>query len=626
MSFEGRSWADMSDDDDDTYGTMLMDYEKLMDNPVAPPRAPSPPAVVLPTLRVASPRSPTLRVASSRSPTKRAMFPENALAAILQQAHTMRQSHHDTVELEVRLGRQCGSHFDSGVPRATFESLMAHCRKLATQAPHETHETSILFTPTHDSQARYRATLEAKSKRVKGVCEKIRHRNLDLATVPFDVRLSLASENAVAMSLTETPTGYARHKQRWSFQMPLLTGCRVDLTRVVVDDTSTPRYEVEIEFDMQQLPSAQQVQYTYDTLFATFFDTTSLSPAFLDIPLVTTTTMRPETWHATMTSALHEAVDLRRDKDKVPRYLGSMPITFLRHYIPRLRDGRQPYYVAEKTDGERYLLFARPGQPALLINRATDFLPIATTKRTTFTHPIVLDGEMVRDVRSFQPVFLVFDVLAIKGHALLGLPFRERNKHLANLRFDTMRLPFKITLKRYHPLSKLKSGVFQCIQRHPLTKERLFRDTPNKLIYRTDGVIFQPNRPYRMGTDYSFFKYKYADELTVEFAMRYVLRNGQRDRQRYQLCLNQRGQRQYYIYRTYALRDLELDERARLTHLLESKSPAIGEFCYDAKVGRWVLLAPRYDKRTPNIVDILLDTLELLTQKLTPKQLVDALV
>jgi hypothetical protein len=601
MSFEGRSWADISDDDDDDYETMLVDYEDLEKNPVAPPRAPSPPTL---------PRTSSPPPLPSPKPTrvKRASFPENALAALLQQAKTMCESHKDTVELEFRLGRCSGSHFDSGIPRATFEGIMALCRKLATQPPHETHDTSILFSPGLATQTtaptQYRATIDAKTKRIKEVCEKIRHRNLNVASAPFDIRLSLATENRVDHSLTERPKGYTRHKQRWSFELPLLTGCRI-----------------------LQLPSEQHVQYAYDTLFATFFDGSFLSPAFLDVPLAEPT-MRPETWHATMRSELFATLKRKSNGNGQYRYPGSLPITFLRHYFPQLNASKQSYAVAEKTDGERYLMFARPGQPLLLVNRSTDFLPVRTTKRTTFLHPIVLDGEMVRDARSFAPVFLVFDVLALKDDALLELPFRERQRHLANMRFDTLHAPFKVAQKHYHPLSKLKSDVFQCIRRHPLTKERLFYDNANQLVYRTDGVIFQPNRPYRMGTDYSFFKYKYADELTVEFALRYALRGGQCDRQRYQLCLTQRGSRQFHVYRTYALRNVAPDERTRLTRLLDSGTShtlAIGEFCYDAKIGRWVLVAPRYDKRRPNVVDILLDTLELLTQKLTPKQLVEAL-
>ena len=140
-----------------------------------------------------------------------------------------------------------------------------------------------------------------------------------------------------------------------------------------------------------------------------------------------------------------------------------------------------------------------------------------------------------------------------------------------------------------------------------------------------------------MGTDFAFYKYKYPDELTVEFAVRYVMRRSgnkapSTDRFRYQLCLNQRGRGRdgggLYIYRTYAMQDVGDVERTRIQHLLSANAGrhglTIGEFKYDAKTGYWRLLQARHDKRQPNLIDILVDTMELLTQKLTVKQLVKA--
>lgn len=36
---------------------------------------------------------------------------------------------------------------------------------------------------------------------------------------------------------------------------------------------------------------------------------------------------------------------------------------------------------------------------------------------------------------------------------------------------------------------------------------------------QTDGIVFQPDAPYQTGTDLSFFKWKWMDTVTIDFAI-----------------------------------------------------------------------------------------------------------
>ncbi len=586
---------------------------------------------------VAPPPAPIPLVASANLRQHR-----DRIEALLQQARVMQQTHGDTTEIEVRLGQASRHQFESGVPATTFDALMAVCRRVCTKPPEQSNTTTIVFD---QDQKQYRATLDAKGATVS-VCEKVRHRYVDMRAQPFDMRLALSTENPISYrdALVKVPTsgGFRRRKQRWSFSLPHLALCRVDMTRVVSANGATT-YEVEFELMYTDAAShlndlmndLHQLYRVFFGAFNTVHPTATnarLSMAFLDIAVEPGSANG--TWRTHVEQLMRREMGLGADggSSRAPRFLGSNPVTFLPHYVPTIRyqvANNKPYYVAEKTDGVRYLLWIEPGaETAVLVNRAAHLFqvkPHAPFK--TLRHPILLDGEMVRDVRTFKPVFLVFDVLASHGHTHTTQPFHVRQRTLATIALSTLNLPFRLVVKQYHPLAALKTAVFGAIQRHRLTGERLFRDREHNLVYRSDGVIFAPATPYRSGTDRAFYKYKYPDELTVEFAVRYPKRGERLDTHQYQLCLNTKNG--FYVYRTYRLQHMSPAEQTRIRALLSDAGGqrnhhggSIGEFYYDTQQGRWMLLHARADKTQPNLVNVLVDTLELLTQKITAKKLV----
>ena len=117
------------------------------------------------------------------------------------------------------------------------------------------------------------------------------------------------------------------------------------------------------------------------------------------------------------------------------------------------------YYLSEKTDGVRCILVCT-GSSIVLVDRASHETKKAYQPKPrdgnddgggggaaekkdpmhalalTIKPGAVLDGEVVVHRRSRQPVFIVFDVLAISANEpILHLPFAQRLRHLRSASF-----------------------------------------------------------------------------------------------------------------------------------------------------------------------------------------------
>jgi mRNA guanylyltransferase len=142
----------------------------------------------------------------------------------------------------------------------------------------------------------------------------------------------------------------------------------------------------------------------------------------------------------------HEAEQLREvvanllDRDN-PRFPGAQPVSFAREHIAELQ--RNEYFMCEKTDGIRCLLFffyrenEHGFQPAtFLIDRKNNYYEVLPPLRfphhqfpndeDKFLFGTILDGELVNDRVPGQPkprlIFYVFDCLVIDGHNYTAKP------------------------------------------------------------------------------------------------------------------------------------------------------------------------------------------------------------
>lgn len=243
------------------------------------------------------------------------------------------------------------------------------------------------------------------------------------------------------------------------------------------------------------------------------------------------------------------------------RFPGSQPVSFERHHLAEIGEqvrasGVYPvYYVAEKTDGMRYMLMIVPrGEGAWMIDRNFNMRRLGarfpSVKPGQFLGFTLLDGELVEDTdrstgRSSLR-YLVYDACVVDNtnvtqrtlhmrlhavrHLVLG-PWFEKVPFDSNL--------FRIELKDQFDLTQLHH-IFDSITPSADKSKHLFTFTDVKQVevrrrgddggettvvtthnleHGTDGIIFTPiNTPYVYGTDRKVLKWKPAEMNSVDFA------------------------------------------------------------------------------------------------------------
>ncbi|KAI9218316.1 mRNA capping enzyme, catalytic domain-containing protein [Blastocladiella britannica] len=212
---------------------------------------------------------------------------------------------------------------------------------------------------------------------------------------------------------------------------------------------------------------------------------------------------------------------------------GAQPVSFLQGHLQELM--QHNYFVCEKTDGLRFLLYATFNRAenkfeTFLINRSNAYfytkilLPTPPEpgrhQYTKFHNGTLLDGELIVDMEadgSTRTRFLVFDCLATCGKVLIDRPFTKRLGHfrefvlkpLERMRIERpdliQRIPFEIEDKKMH----LSYAVEQIFAEMPLLK------------HKSDGLIFTSSEDcYTLGTDQKILKWKPAEENSVDFLLR----------------------------------------------------------------------------------------------------------
>jgi mRNA capping enzyme, C-terminal domain len=132
----------------------------------------------------------------------------------------------------------------------------------------------------------------------------------------------------------------------------------------------------------------------------------------------------------------------------------------------------------------------------------------------------------------------------------------------------------------------------------------------------TDGIIFQPNLPYVLGTDVNLLKWKYLDTVTVDVEI-LPLRHSEDDDVLRVGCM---GEEQTVVDMTrYVL--LPASERLRLEADKFEAGGKIAEVGFDPETGEWYYLTIRSDKVAPNHISTVLGTLLELAESLTTDEL-----
>jgi mRNA capping enzyme, catalytic domain/mRNA capping enzyme, C-terminal domain len=313
--------------------------------------------------------------------------------------------------------------------------------------------------------------------------------------------------------------------------------------------------------------------------------------------------------------------------------------------IQRLSDNS--YYLSEKTDGARHFLIFTGLNTAVLVDRAMRCKrPKPNSDHEPFAHLMgkikpgtVFDGEVVmnRSGREPRPIFIVFDVLTISmNEPVRHLPFEQRLRHLREASFvanscapsvfepslirDTS-LPLPLILKNFVKRTEVDNLLSF------VGEERGMRCYHNgdAHYHPTDGIIFQPNRPYVCGTDVRLLKWKYLDTVTIDVELMAGYRTGDNFEEdangEEKLCTAVMGPEKTDVDMTrYII--LPQSERLRMeADRHESRDGRIAEVGFDPETGEWYYVTMRSDKVTPNHINTVLGTLLELAEGVTTDEL-----
>ena len=215
---------------------------------------------------------------------------------------------------------------------------------------------------------------------------------------------------------------------------------------------------------------------------------------------------------------------------------GAQPVSFARNHLEELE--RQDYYLCEKTDGIRCLLYCTNGdngeEIAYLIDRKNDFyfvLPAPDQINLHLPHHLdptfqkfhegtILDGELVKDsmrdgTRKLR--YLVFDCLALDREVLLEKPYSSRLGRLQQFIIKPLN-----KLKQEHPadFAKMPFEVMFKVMDKPYALRELFVEKLPNLPHGNDGLVFTcVNTPYVSGTDRHILKWKPPHENSIDFRL-----------------------------------------------------------------------------------------------------------
>lgn len=234
---------------------------------------------------------------------------------------------------------------------------------------------------------------------------------------------------------------------------------------------------------------------------------------------------------------------LRRRDTKFP---GAQPVSFARRHLKELE--RADYFLAEKTDGIRLLLFLTQTQDAMghwvetqfLIDRRNDYyhieqgylhLPCPTPDGRpgpdgrpydikSFHHNTLLDGELVLQRfpnRPPQLTYIIFDILVLRGQ---NIAEREYGYRIDKILRGVIG-PYKQFAKDFPEDNSAQP--FQIEAKKPSTSyaaPEMFKNVLPNLPHGNDGLIFTcKDTPYVSGTDQHILKWKPPHENTIDFKL-----------------------------------------------------------------------------------------------------------
>lgn len=439
----------------------------------------------------------------------------------------------------------------------------------------------------------------------------------------YDVRLNVAREAAATSSTPPTEWTIERLKRRVTYQ-PMRNGIplawKIDLTEI---ESRPPHGAVaidyEVEFELKNDIMLKWLQATDDQVVLDITNSiaTELMKLF-DLCVVSDHSSIPTTFLSPLSQSYSQQITVintsLQHRHHSFSFVGAMPITMSRQSLKAIQQSR--YFITEKTDGVRHLLYCLLDEHkrpiAVFMNRAKQLfaVPGGQAIAENLRPGTVVDGEFVFNRTMQRYVFLMFDVLAIDGKSVVTLPFAERlqiinsqlNSRLSFYsQYSQNNMPLLLIRKIYYS----KSDISVVLTKFTFEQgERVYRDSERR-HHKSDGLIFQPDLPYRCGTDENLLKWKWPELASCDLQIAVDDRDGSiglmaggPDGSLVDCAkrgVSRLGFGKFDTYRLLA----DVNDNRRRVH--------IAEVAYNSKIGLWTYFQLRDDKTEPNFINTVMN-------------------
>lgn len=324
---------------------------------------------------------------------------------------------------------------------------------------------------------------------------------------------------------------------------------------------------------------------------------------------------------------------------------GAQPVSFAAKHKLELQ--KQDYYVCEKSDGIRCLMYMTVHQGhevTYLIDRKNDYyhvtqlhFPLASNRVVEFHTGTLVDGELVNEAQpdgSVQVKYLVFDCLVLDHSRMMH---RTLDKRLAYFR-DKVYNPYRELYQKYpEEVQYLPFIVDFKEMRLSYGIEMMFREVLPNLKHGNDGLIFTcKNTSYKFGTDQHILKWKSPNENSIDFMLdlefptvfpdeEEIAESGDSspyfdydDMPTFHLCVNMGDGREV----RHSVMFVEEEEWQEMKRPNEPLHERIVE-CYLDDQQRWRFLRWRQDKATANHISTVNSVMESIRDRVTEEDLLN---
>lgn len=300
---------------------------------------------------------------------------------------------------------------------------------------------------------------------------------------------------------------------------------------------------------------------------------------------------------------------------------GSQPVSLDRSNLREIAKAPKNYWVAEKSDGTRFLMLINK-EGAYLVDRSFRVrklnlhFPFPAHKTSAQTPPVLdktlLDGEMVIDHVDNVYIlnYLVYDTISWMGENVMRLSLDQRLKCAQNdvlwprkldKMYDYSKEPINVKLKEFMALKNLPY---------------LFDHVIPNLKHENDGLIFTPVKlPYIPGTCRQLLKWKPGSLNSVDFELKVEWRARKRG---YSLLAAERLAKRFYAWITFSPEERTMFDNDRMASgkILEcvwdpewhTWIPAVGADTWEAgewQKGGWRYMRVREDKKLANDISVI---------------------